>query len=76
MVYAVFSVCEGGVISKITDVSLMDFLRRKTKRRIYTLRITRTINMKRGKNDNGLCITTFNNPLLEWDILAVKLFNK
>jgi len=76
VVYAVFSVWDGGVISKITDVSLMDFLRQKENLRIYMRRAIKTTNMGMGNNDSGLCVTTFNNPLLEWEKLAVKLFHK
>lgn len=76
VVYAVFSVLDGGVISNITGISLRDFLSRKIKRRIYMRRITIAVNMRMGKNDSGLRRTTFNNPLLEWGNLAVKLFHK
>jgi hypothetical protein len=39
-------------------------------------RITKIANMKKGKNNNGLYVTTFNIPLFEWENLAVKLFHK
>jgi hypothetical protein len=76
VVYAVFSVLDGGVISKRTGTSLTDFLIRKNKRRRNTRRIRKTINMRKGKDKNGLCATIFKNPSLEWGNLAVKLFNK
>jgi hypothetical protein len=76
VVYAVFSVWEGGVISKRIGTSLTDFLMRKNKRRITARRITKTINMRKGKKNNGLCVITFKNPLLEWEKLTVKRLHK
>ena len=74
--YAVFSVREGGVISKRIGTSLTDLLIRKNKRRITTRRIRKTMNTRKGKDKNGLCATIFKNPSLEWGNLAVNLFNK